>query len=218
VGGQGEIAVDVRVVALTLRDLRRDAGRGLFRLDLYHRLAGCELRLPPLRERRSDIALLALHFLEQAAAELGPRTVTPEAMERLSCLDWPGNARELRNTLRRAAALVDSTIDCSALGVEIAVASDSTCELRLASRAADAPLPEALPSFADASSTEGDVLALHGKTFREMQTAIFCWALRRNQGSRRRAAQTLGISRSTFCDRVRKLGLSLPPGQAAGAR
>jgi two-component system, NtrC family, nitrogen regulation response regulator GlnG len=218
VGGQGEIAVDVRVVALTLRDLRRDAGRGLFRLDLYHRLAGCELRLPPLRERRSDIALLALHFLEQAAAELGPRTVTPEAMERLSCLDWPGNARELRNTLRRAAALVDNTIDCSALDVEMAAPSDSTCELRLASRAADAPLPEGLPSFVDASATEGDVLALAGKTFREMQTAIFCWALRRNHGSRRRAAQTLGISRSTFCDRVRKLGLSLPPGQAADAR
>ena len=196
VGGQGEIAVNVRVVALTLRDLRRDASRGLFRLDLYHRLAGCELRLPALRERRSDIPLLARHFLDETAAELGPRALTPDAMDRLCGLDWPGNARELRNTVRRAAALVDSTIDCSALDTE--ADGDSTCELRLASRAADAPYLEGVLPNRDAGSVEGDVLALGGRTFAELQAAIFCWALRRCHGSRRRAAQTLGISRSTF--------------------
>jgi two-component system nitrogen regulation response regulator GlnG len=211
VGGRGEIAVNVRLVALTLRDLRRDASRGLFRLDLYHRLAGCELHLPALRERRSDIAPLALHFLDEAAAEFGPRTLTPQAMDRLCAHDWPGNVRELRNTLRRAAALVDSTIDGSALDLEWPLAAASSCDFRLASRAADAPLDRAV--IAEASATEGDVLALTGKTFNQMQTAIFCWALRRSHGSRRRAAQTLGISRSTFCDRVRKLGIVAQPRQ-----
>jgi two-component system, NtrC family, nitrogen regulation response regulator GlnG len=211
VGGQGEIAVNVRVVALTLRDLRRDASRGLFRLDLYHRLAGCELRMPALRERQSDIAPLAEHFLAELAPEFGQRTIDAEAMARLLAHDWPGNVRELRNTLRRAAALSDGDIDSSALGIEPTAPFQSSCELRLASRAADAlncaPLPAILQSPAY-TITEGDTLTLAGKTFEEMQTAIFGWALHRNHGSRRRAAKSLGISRSTFCDRVRKLGLA----------
>jgi two-component system nitrogen regulation response regulator GlnG len=209
VGGRGEIAVHVRVVALTLRDLRRDANRGLFRIDLYHRLAGCELHLPALRERPSDIALLAEHFLAELAPELGPRALQAEAMARLLAHDWPGNVRELRNTLRRAAALSDGAIDSAALGLETGTISPATCEIRFASRAADAPecAPRDVPTTSSAR-TEGDVLALAGKTFEEMQTAIFRWALHRNCGSRRRAARALGISRSTFCDRVRKLGLS----------
>jgi two-component system nitrogen regulation response regulator GlnG len=208
VGGQGEIAVNVRVVALTLRDLRRDAGRGLFRMDLYHRLAGCELRLPALRERPRDIALLAEHFLAELAPELGPRTLDAEAMARLLAHDWPGNVRELRNSLRRAAALSESVIDKAALGLDGPATFQSSCELRLVSRAADAPEPQPCPLPAlPRAVAEGDSLALIGKTFEEMQNAIFRWALRRNRGSRRRAAMALGISRSTFCDRVRKLGL-----------
>jgi len=207
VGGQGEIAVNVRVVALTLRDLRRDAGRGLFRLDLYHRLAGCELRMPALRERPSDIALLADHFLSELSPELGPRGIEAEAMARLLTHDWPGNVRELRNTLRRAAAFSDTVIDSSALDIETPTPLPPICEIRLASHAADAPaMPASLAPCA--TGGEGDMLSLAGKTFEEMQTAIFRWALRRNRGSRRRAAKSLGISRSTFCDRVRKLGLA----------
>jgi DNA-binding NtrC family response regulator len=208
VGGQGEIAVDVRVVALTLRDLRRDAERGLFRLDLYHRLAGCELRMPALRERPSDIALLVEHFLAELASEFGPRTIEADAMARLLAHDWPGNIRELRNTLRRAVALCDGAIDSSALAIDAPACFPQACEARLASRAADAPEGSsrlgAIPSSTD---SVGDVLDLAGKSFVEMQTAIFRWALRRNHGSRRRAAMALGISRSTFCDRIRRLGL-----------
>jgi two-component system nitrogen regulation response regulator GlnG len=213
VGGQGEIAVNVRVVALTLRDLRRDASCGRFRLDLYHRLAGCELRLPSLRERPSDITLLAEHFLAELLPELGPRVIEAEAMERLLAHDWPGNVRELRNTLRRAAALSDTVIDVSALDIETPTAFPHACEVRLASRAADAPtgIPTTATSLTPSTTArDGDVLCLVGKTFEEMQTEIFRWALHGSRGSRRRAAQTLGISRSTFCDRVRKLGLKPP--------
>jgi two-component system nitrogen regulation response regulator GlnG len=211
VGGQGEIAVNVRVVALTLRDLRRDASRGLFRLDLYHRLAGCELRLPALRERPGDIALLVEHFLAEVAAEFGPRSIEPAAMARLVAHDWPGNVRELRNALRRAVAFADGAIDVGALELETPILSPSTCDVRLASRAAEASASDGRGAELDLAAspgTEGDVLALAGKTFEEMQTAIFRWALRRSRGSRRRAAQALGISRSTFCDRVRKFGLA----------
>ncbi len=212
-GGQGETAVNVRVVALTLRNLRRDASRGLFRLDLYHRLAGCELRMPTLRERPSDITLLAEHFLAELAPELGPRTIETEAMARLLAHDWPGNVRELRNTLRRAAALSDNVIDSFAFDIEAPLTFPSPCDIRLASRAADAP-PDIAPAAALRAPLptggEGDVLSLAGKTFEEMQNAIFRWALHRSHGSRRRAAKALGVSRSTFCDRVRKLGLAEP--------
>ncbi len=210
-GGQGEIAVNARVVALTLRDLRRDASRGLFRLDLYHRLAGCELRMPTLRERRSDIVLLVEHFLAELAPELGPRTIEAEAMARLLAHDWPGNVRELRNTLRRAAALSDTVIDGFALESEASIAPPSACEIRLASHAADAPsvMPPAAALRARLPTGGGeDVLFLAGKTFEEMQNTIFVWALRRSRGSRRQAAKSLGVSRSTFCDRVRRLGLA----------
>jgi two-component system nitrogen regulation response regulator GlnG len=211
VGGHGEITVNVRVVALTLRDLRRDASRGLFRIDLYHRLAGCELRLPTLRERPSDIALLAEHFLAELVPEFGPRTIDAKAMACLLAHDWPGNVRELRNTLRRAAALSDNAIDGTVLGLDTEAAFPPTCEIRLASRAADAPefatQAAALPT-PSSNGAEGDMLALTGKTFEELQTAIFRWALYQSQGSRRRAAQSLGISRSTFCDKVRRLGLA----------
>jgi len=208
VGGQGEIAVDVRVVALTLRNLRRDAGRGLFRLDLYHRLAGCELRLPPLRERPGDIALLAEHFRAEAAAELGPATLTPDAMTRLLAHDWPGNARELRNIIRRAVALADGVIDAGMLALD-APFTESGCELRLVSRAADAPSgPLGAHTTPHGADVQGDTMSLAGKTFAEMQNAIFRWALGKSSGSRRRAAATLGISRSTFCDRIRRLGLA----------
>jgi DNA-binding NtrC family response regulator len=211
VGGQGEIAVNVRVVGLTLRDLRHDASRGRFRLDLYHRLAGCELRLPALRERPSDIAPLAEHFLAELGPELGPRILEAEAMAHLLAHDWPGNVRELRNTLRRAAAFSDTVIDSSALDIETPTVFPPVCEMRLASHAADAPacIPPTATSLApSATGGDCDVLSLAGKTFEEMQTAIFRWALHRNHGSRRRAAKSLGISRSTFCDRVRKLGLA----------
>lgn len=211
VGGQGEVVVNVRVVALTLRDLRRDASRGLFRLDLYHRLAGCELRLPALRERPGDIALLVEHFLVEAAAEFGPRSIDSTAMARLVAHDWLGNVRELRNTLRRALAFADGVIDVGALELESPVRLPAICDVRLASHAAEALETEGrsgMMALAASPTTEGDVLALAGKSFEEMQTAIFRWALRRSRGSRRRAAQALGISRSTFCDRVRKFGLA----------
>jgi two-component system nitrogen regulation response regulator GlnG len=208
VGGVGETPVRVRVVAMTLRDLRREIERGGFRLDLYHRLAGFELTLPPLRRRPHDVPLLARHFLVDLTRELGPRTLTPAALDRLIAYDWPGNVRELRNVLRRAAILADELIDESALEL-----APPPCELRLAHYAADAATVLPLPAPRPVPSESGDLLALAGRSFAELEQAIFVWALRQHGGSRRRAARALGISRSTFCDRVRRLGLA-PPGGA----
>jgi DNA-binding NtrC family response regulator len=233
VGGSGEIAVDVRVVAMTLRDLRREALRGTFRIDLFHRLAGFELTLPPLRRRPGDLAPLVRHFLDELRPEVGLRTMSPGALSRLARHDWPGNVRELRNVVRRAAILSSGTIE------EPHLELDGGADGRWADRVADEgtpvlaaaappggggwppapgpPIATGLPGAGPWSPSPpaggghagpgGDYLDLRGKTWDEIERETFSWALRRTHGSRRRAAALLGICRSTFCDRVRRMGL-----------
>jgi two-component system nitrogen regulation response regulator GlnG len=207
VGGSGETAVEVRVVATTLRDLRRDTQRGSFRLDLFHRLAGFELRLPALRDRAGDVLVLARHFLDEFKPDLGTRVITAEAAAKLLTHDWPGNVRELRHVIRRAALFTSAVIDGPS--VEIEATNDGAARM---SRAADGcgPMAGDLVHVA-APVIESDLLPLRNKSFKQIQADVFVWALRRNGNSRRRAAAALGISRSTFCDRVRRLGLGGGP-------
>jgi two-component system, NtrC family, response regulator AtoC len=102
VGSRKPRKANVRVIAATNEDLARNVKEGKFREDLWFRLRVVPLRLPPLRERREDIPLLVVHFLNQLTEEgVAPRTMAPEATERLQQLDWPGNVRELRNTIER---------------------------------------------------------------------------------------------------------------------
>jgi transcriptional regulator with GAF, ATPase, and Fis domain len=109
VGSEREIAVDIRVVAATHRDLKLEVERGHFREDLYFRLAVVPLFLPPLRERRDDIPLIATHLLMRLASESAPGTPPFElgsaALQALQAHDWPGNVRELRNVLERSALM-----------------------------------------------------------------------------------------------------------------
>jgi DNA-binding NtrC family response regulator len=202
VGGQGEIPVDVRVVALTLRDLRRDAHRGRFRSDLYHRLSVFELVLPSLRERAVDVPLLARHFLRQLVVDSGgePRAFTEAALAALAHHAWPGNVRELRNVVRRAAVLTAGPIDACDLELGSPVARPPA-----ACRAAEPEAPATALPIQPASHR--GTLALDGRRFEEMRRDIYTWALHQHGGSRRRAARALGISRSTFCDVARRLGL-----------
>ena len=227
VGGAGEASVSVRVVAMTLRDLGLEARRGGFRADLYYRLAGFELALPPLRQRRGDIPLLVGHFLRELAVELGPREMAPEALAALARADWPGNIRELRNVVRRAAILTTSLIDVAALELPVtarfgaATGGEPAPYLRLAevdsastgkvepeaslpSLPAPAPGPMAVALPVPAA---GDSLPIRGRTFAEIERDLYSWSLREHGGSRRRAAKALSIARSTFCEKVKKYGL-----------
>jgi two-component system, NtrC family, nitrogen regulation response regulator NtrX len=103
VGGTAQVAVDVRVIAATNKRLEDEIRKGLFREDLYFRLNVIPFYVPPLRERREDIPLLARHFMAEICAEYGrkPKELAPEAVERLVGQPWPGNVRELRNTIER---------------------------------------------------------------------------------------------------------------------
>ncbi len=103
-GGERDIQVDVRLVCATHRDLRKMVAEGAMRLDLYHRISLLVLPVPPLRERTDDIGPLAEHFLAREAEQLGARKLSKPALARLLAYDWPGNARELRNIVLRAAA------------------------------------------------------------------------------------------------------------------
>nr|MBA3541853.1 sigma 54-interacting transcriptional regulator [Deltaproteobacteria bacterium] len=110
VGGLKSRLLDVRFLAATNRDLQEHAARGLFRMDLYYRLAGATLSIPPLRERPGDIEPLVRTFLLQASRHLGgqPATITTEALAALVAYRWPGNIRELRHVIERAVLLAGS--------------------------------------------------------------------------------------------------------------
>jgi two-component system nitrogen regulation response regulator NtrX len=103
IGGSKRIAVDVRVLAATNKDLTAEITAGRFREDLFYRLNVVPISVPPLRERREDIPLLVQHFLNVLLEREGmaPRGITPDAIARLESLEWPGNVRELRNTIER---------------------------------------------------------------------------------------------------------------------
>jgi Nif-specific regulatory protein len=112
VGGTRSVQVNLRIVAATNLDLRAAAARGAFRPDLYFRLDVVSLRLPPLRERREDIPALAEHFAEKYMAEQDRALarISPEALQRLTGYDWPGNIRELQNAIERAVVLGASDV------------------------------------------------------------------------------------------------------------
>ena len=111
IGGAKPVSVDVRVIAATNKTLENEIAAGKFREDLYYRLNVVPINVPPIRERREDIPLLAQYFVATLSAREGipPRTLTADALERLASLDWPGNVRELRNTVERLLILAPNT-------------------------------------------------------------------------------------------------------------
>jgi transcriptional regulator with AAA-type ATPase domain/pSer/pThr/pTyr-binding forkhead associated (FHA) protein len=176
VGGAEASYPDVRIVAATNRNLAEAVRAGRFRSDLYFRLAVLAVRIPPLRERREDIGVTAEAVARRLHAGL---RIAPDALERLSRHDWPGNARELRNVITRAWVL----------GGDLAVkAQDITFN----------PLEEAAPGDGAASGP----LALD-----EMERDMVEAAVRRHGGNRTHAARELGIARSTLIYKLRRWGL-----------
>ena len=112
VGSDKDIDVDVRVIAATNKDLREEIAKGNFREDLYHRLSVIVIRVPPLRERSSDVPELTQHFVDEISSLYGipPKPIDSDAMEALSAMRWSGNVRELRNVIERLIILSGDTI------------------------------------------------------------------------------------------------------------
>jgi DNA-binding NtrC family response regulator len=181
VGGTEAIKIDVRVVAATNRELEEEVREGRFREDLYFRINVVTIRLPPLRERPSDIPLLVDHFLAKYAARerRNDAGVAPQAMSLLQRYAWPGNVRELENVIERALALSkDGVILPSDLPAEIAHEVTSTGGV--AATAAGGGLVEDRPTLA------------------ELERRYIELILRETGGNKKRAAEILGIDRRTL--------------------
>jgi transcriptional regulator with PAS, ATPase and Fis domain len=187
VGATKGRACDIRFVAATNRDLERDVARGLFRKDLYYRLNGFSLCVPPLRERKSELLPLSRVLLRGLCRQLGRTTslgLSPDAVQRLERHTWPGNVRELRNVLERAVLTCRS--EC--LGADDLVfdsrGEDGAAEAAVAS-------PRVPPSHQEERARIEAALAACG-------------------GNQTRAARMLGIARSTLCVRLEVLGVARP--------
>ncbi|WP_019594058.1 sigma-54 dependent transcriptional regulator [Thioalkalivibrio sp. ALM2T] len=182
VGGRTPIPVDVRVIAASNRRLDRAVDRGEMREDLYFRLNVVNLLLPPLRDRRDDIPLLAYYFLKRHALSMGKRIddIDPEALERLVEHDYPGNVRELSNIIERGVALA------------------RTANLTLAD------LPRALRETS-ARVVHEDAAPL--RTLEEQEVLQIRQALEQTGGNRTRAARLLGIDRVSLWRKIKRLGI-----------
>ena len=205
VGGREEIAVDARIVAATNRDLVPMIQAGTFREDLYYRLNVVPIALPPLRERRDDIAPLARHFLTQAADEgLPRRTLTAAAVALLEHQPWRGNVRELRNVSFRLALLArEESIN------EVTVATLLEGEARPDSVDGCPPdFASALASWlAIADPVEGE---LYDAALAAFERPLFAHALALTGGNQLRASRLLGINRNTLRKRLNDLGIVAP--------
>lgn len=214
VGGHQPIKADVRVIAATHHHLEERVRQGLFREDLYHRLNVIRLHLPPLRERREDIALLARHFLAKSAKDLGVevKRLSPEAQRFIEALPFPGNVRQLENLCHWLSVLAPA---------QVVKVEDLPLELRQApppinKDTASTPIQTVLspPERWQAllvcevqqrlEGGESDVMNLLS---REFESVVISTALMHTEGRRQEAAARLGIGRNTLTRKVHELEL-----------
>jgi two-component system nitrogen regulation response regulator NtrX len=190
VGGSETLSVDVRVIAASNKDLEEEIRKGAFREDLFYRLNVIPFEVPPLRERKEDIALLATHFLGLFSQEYGKRQkgLGPEAMDLLLQYAWPGNVRELRNVIERMVIMVPQ---------EIIGRDDLAASLRL--RAPAEPETAAAPG----EEVEGTLREAR----EQFEKAFILRRLRETHGNITRAAERLGIERSNLHRKMKGYGI-----------
>lgn len=183
--------VRFRLVAATHRDLRAEVAAGRFRMDLYYRVAVSTVHIPPLRERRGDIALIARHFLQRLVPDGAPPGFTRAALDVLHAYDWPGNVRELRNAIESALLLSDGApIDVEHLPYELREA----CNARADDRG---------PTVAAAGwRVQGRVPSIA-----EGEEALIRRAIEASEGNLTRAARHLNIAKSTLYVKMQRYGL-----------
>jgi DNA-binding NtrC family response regulator len=184
VGGTRDLVVHTRIIAATNRNLEAEVAAGNFRSDLYYRLRVVPVRLPPLRERRSDIEPLAKHFVETFNKEFGKRVrgFDAEALALLTSYEWPGNVRELRNVLERAVLLTEGdTLPLTSLPLE----------MRTPHQGGQLPI----------------AFGPEGIDLEQLERTLLDEALRRAEGSRSGAGKLLGLSRHQIRNRLKKFGV-----------
>jgi transcriptional regulator with GAF, ATPase, and Fis domain len=182
VGGNVPISVDIRIISATNRDIDQDVSDGNFREDLFYRLDVVRIRVPPLRERREDIPLIARHYLDLFKRERGlhDMTVSQAAMDQMLQYEWPGNVRELRNAVERAVVMGN---DREVLPEDLPIGSPRR---EPAPQAVGLPLKEAVDQF---------------------KKQLIVANLRQTGGNRARASKILGIQRTYLSRLISRYGI-----------
>jgi DNA-binding NtrC family response regulator len=191
VGTSKKIKLNVRVISATNANIEDEVKRGAFREDLYYRLNVIPILLPPLRERREDIALLARHFLLKSCKEMNRplMSISPAAMQALEAYDWPGNVREMENVIERSVALTDGEIiEKSDLPAGIGGNDDETLPGQLCPRV-----------------TEDGVDMV--RIIEAIERRMIAEALELSDGVKARAAHLLGINRTTLVEKIKRHAL-----------
>jgi two-component system nitrogen regulation response regulator GlnG len=201
VGGHQSVGVDVRIVAATHQNLERLVELGTFREDLFHRLNVIRVHVPSLSERREDIPLLAKHFLDAAAIELGdePKILHSAAAEYLALLPWPGNVRQLENTCRWLQVMASS---------RTILIEDLPAELRQSETHTDHDNWETgLELWANQQLEKSPKMALLDAAMPKFERVMINAALRKSGGKKKDAAELLGWGRNTLTRKMQELEL-----------
>ncbi|HEX5131244.1 MAG TPA: sigma-54 dependent transcriptional regulator [Candidatus Krumholzibacteria bacterium] len=191
-GGDREVAVEIRVIAATNRDIRSEVARGAFREDLYYRLNVVEIRVPALRERPGDVKAITNHYLAAFKKKFAkPRVqLSSEAMDAIQSYSWPGNVRELVNVLERAVLLCRTdVIEAANLPIDADVATPHPAVIRRSGRRLELELPP------------GNI------TLDDVERAYIEATLRRTRGNVSRAADLMGVSRGALRNKLEKFSI-----------
>jgi len=185
IGSIKNIDIDVRVIAATNKDLAEEVRKGNFREDLYYRLNVINIEIPPLRERKEDIPLLAEYFMEQFSSEYGKmlKMIDIEAMNYLLQQKWEGNIRELRNVIERAVAMADEKDEVLSI--------------------------EHLPCYVTEGNSEESYTRDNYSTIRELEKTLIVNTLKKVGYNKSKAAEQLGIKRQTLYNKLKEYGIKL---------
>ncbi len=204
VGGAGEVSSDFRLIAATHRDLAEEVRRGRFREDLYFRVAVIELDVPPLRERRSDIPILATHFLRQFTRKKGsPKLdLSRESLDLLAAYSWPGNVRELQNAIERAVVVAQG---------RTVRPTDFPSRLRsgetTGTRSAPAGFDRDTSPESSATDSESQPAQPPVQTLDEIERDAIIAALARHNGNISQVVRELGIGRTTLYRKLKRYNI-----------
>ncbi len=202
VGGHQPIKANVRIITATHQDLEERVKQGLFREDLFHRLNVIRLRLPPLRERREDIPLLATYFLQKSARELAveQKQLSPETVQHLTAQNFPGNVRQLENLCHWLTVMTPSKV------VEIVDLPPEWREESESASVVSGDWSTALAQHAAMALQRGDERIMD-KLTQQFESTLILQALQHTHGRRIEAATLLGLGRNTLTRKIQELGL-----------